>query len=160
MPAVSRLAYQGDDYPVASKKHLDDAEALANSRRHVGCAYLAGYVVECALKTVLLFEASWESRAGTYDPRKLADEQARLRLFSHGLRDLFEEVTRVCAAATSRSQRYLPKLSAHAAILSWEVSLRYRPPSYLMPIQAQEMLTDARKVYQQTIEMMARDQVL
>ena len=56
---MTRLAScQGDDYPVASKKHLDDASALAQGGRHTGCAYLAGYVVECALKSVLLYEKS------------------------------------------------------------------------------------------------------
>lgn len=157
---MSRLAYQGDDYPVASKKHLDDASALAQSGRHVGCAYLAGYVVECALKSVLLFEVSWDRHTRTYDPRKLKDEQDRLRQFGHDLKDLFDEVTRVRAKATQRSSRYVPNLPDHAAIRCWQVSLRYRPAGYLANSHAQEMLKDARQVYKQTIERMATDQVL
>ena len=41
----------GDDYPEAAPKHLQDADALARSRRFDGAAHLSGYVAECALKT-------------------------------------------------------------------------------------------------------------
>ena len=41
----------GDDYPEAPLKHLQDADMLFKSRRFDGAAYLSGYVVECALKT-------------------------------------------------------------------------------------------------------------
>ena len=157
---MSLLAYQGDDYPLASRKHLDDASALSSRGRHLGCAYLAGYVVECALKSVLLYEAAWDQTTRRYDPQKLGSEQARLRQFGHGLKDLLEEVTRVYARATTRSQRYVPSLPRRAAILDWDASLRYRGPNDLMPDNARAMLKDATKVYQQTIELMMRDQVL
>lgn len=49
---MSRLKQaNGDDYPEAALKHLQDADALVRGRRFDGAAYLAGYVVECALKT-------------------------------------------------------------------------------------------------------------
>ena len=157
---MTRLAYRGDDYPAASKKHLDDARALVDAGRHVGCAYLAGYVVECALKSVLLYEASWDPRTRGYDQQRLGDEQERVRQFGHDLRDLFDELTRVSARATVRSSRYVPNLPHHAAIRCWQASLRYRPYNYLESSHAREMLKDARNVYKQTIERMASDQVL
>lgn len=43
----------GDDYPEAARKHLDDAQALLDAARYDGAGYHAGYVVECALKTLL-----------------------------------------------------------------------------------------------------------
>lgn len=59
-----------------------------------------------------------------------------------------------------RRGRNVPTLPRGAAIWDWNASLRYRAPSTLMPDHAQAMLQDATKVYQQTISLMARDQVL
>lgn len=158
---MSRLASQDDDYPKASKKHLDDAFVLHRGGRHDGSAYLAGYVVECALKSVLLHEASWNEREREHDRRKLEQEQARLRdEIGHGLRDLLDEVSRVYAAATERSSRYLPDLSGRASIHQWKASLRYRPSGDLTSSRAQEMLRDAHRTYKQTIEQMQLDGVL
>lgn len=158
---MSRLAYQGDDYPEASKKHLDDATVLERGGRHDGSAYLAGYVVECALKSLLLHEACWDERAREHDRRKLEREQARLRdEVGHGIRDLFEEVTRVCAAATSRSSAYIPNLPDRAAIRRWKASLRYRSAGAMTRDLAQAMLRDARQTYDQTIQRMRLDGVL
>ena len=54
---MSRLRQgNGDDYPDAARKHLEDSKALIEGRRHDGAAYLAGYVVECALKTLIQLE--------------------------------------------------------------------------------------------------------
>ena len=46
----------GDDYPEAAGRHLQDANALLAGERHDGAAYLAGYVVECAMKTLIQLE--------------------------------------------------------------------------------------------------------
>lgn len=42
-----------DDFPKAALKHLQDGQTLLKSNRFDGAAYLAGYVVECALKTMI-----------------------------------------------------------------------------------------------------------
>ena len=42
-----------DDFPKAALKHLQDGQALLKTNRFDGAAYLAGYVVECALKTMI-----------------------------------------------------------------------------------------------------------
>ena len=42
-----------DDFPKAALKHLEDAWVLRDEQRFDGAAYLAGYVVECTLKTVI-----------------------------------------------------------------------------------------------------------
>jgi len=41
---------QNDDYPAAARRHLIDAAVLKSQARWDGAVYLAGYVVECALK--------------------------------------------------------------------------------------------------------------
>jgi HEPN domain-containing protein len=158
---MSRLAYRGDDYPEASKKHLADATVLDRGARYDGSAYHAGYVVECALKSVLLHEASWDDRARSHDPRKLAREQARLRdEVGHLPGHLLEEVTRVYAAATTRSARYLPNLPGQAAIREWLPSLRYRPSGEVAPVQAKAMLKEALHAYTRTVGQMLLDGVL
>ena len=52
-----------DDFPKVALKHLQDAQALLKSNRFDGAAYLAGYVVECALKTMI---ESREKECSTY----------------------------------------------------------------------------------------------
>ena len=47
----------GDDYPEAAVKHMQDSGVLLAGGRYDGAAYLAGYVVECALKTLIQLEA-------------------------------------------------------------------------------------------------------
>jgi HEPN domain-containing protein len=158
---MSPLAYQGDDYPEASKKHLADATVLSGGGRHDGSAYHAGYVVECALKSVLLHEASWDDRARVHDRKKLAREQARLRdEVGHLPGNLLDEVARVYAVATSQSKRYLPNLSKQAAIREWRPSLRYQPSGEVAPVQAQAMLKEALDTYTRTVRQMYLDGVL
>lgn len=54
---MSRLRLpNGDDHPEAAGKRLSDARVLLPAGRADGAAYLAGYVVECSLKSVLLHE--------------------------------------------------------------------------------------------------------
>jgi HEPN domain-containing protein len=52
----SKLQASGEDYPEAALKHCDDAGRLLSGRRADGAAYLAGYAVECALKTLVQVE--------------------------------------------------------------------------------------------------------
>jgi len=45
-----------DDYPGAASKHVLDSEALLAARRFDGAGYLAGYAVECTIKTLIRLE--------------------------------------------------------------------------------------------------------
>jgi HEPN domain-containing protein len=52
---MAREAYYGISEQFKAGKHrLDDARALFNAVRWRGCMYLAGYAVECLLKTQLM----------------------------------------------------------------------------------------------------------
>ena len=54
---MSRLRQgNGDDYPDAAGKHMEDSNVLIAGSRYDGGAYLAGYVVECSLKTLIQLE--------------------------------------------------------------------------------------------------------
>ena len=67
---VSNLAYEGDDHPDAAAKNLDDAMTLLAARRFDGAGYLAGYVVECSLKTVIVLQEI--ARHAGFTPTSLA----------------------------------------------------------------------------------------
>ena len=43
----SLLQQNGDDYPEAAGKHIEDADLLLQAQRFDGAGYLTGYVVEC-----------------------------------------------------------------------------------------------------------------
>ncbi len=65
----------GDDYPEAARKHVDDAQALLEAARYDVAGYHAGYVVECALKTLLQIGGAPQWR---YDLSALSVQAAAL----------------------------------------------------------------------------------
>lgn len=131
-----------DDFPDAAEKHLADAQALADAERYDGAGYLAGYVVECALKTLLEVEGApgW----------------------GHSLVDLGKDVGAVCALAGARTARYLtPSVRAVpvAAIAGWSATMRYHSPS-MSAGDAQAWLDEANTIYQDTVASMILDGVI
>lgn len=142
----------GDDHPEAARKHLDDASVLASKDRPDGTSYLAGYVVECCLKSLILFETgmqastppNWRGRDG------------------HDLRKLATQASSICAIAGARVARYLSaavRLLPTAAIMAWDPEMRYHAPA--MTVQdAAAWLGDAQSVYRATVEQMFLDGVI
>ena len=110
---MSRLQQpNGDDYPEAALKHLQDADALVRGRRFDGAAYLAGYVVECALKTLIQVE-SGEARHG------------------HKLTNLLDVLDELAVHAKTRTGRLYISAAASfktADVLAWTPEMRYRGP--------------------------------
>ena len=51
-----------DDFPGAASKHLFDSEALLAASRFDGAGYLAGYAVECTIKTIAYVEGNQSTR--------------------------------------------------------------------------------------------------
>ncbi len=107
---MSRLRQpNGDDYPAAARKHLKDSAALLTQGRADGAAYLAGYVVECALKTLLQMEqgsAPW----------------------THALADLAKQVAGLTVRADVAVGRRCVVVAAflkQAEILAWKPGMRY-----------------------------------
>ncbi len=110
--SVSRLRQgNGDDYPEAAGRHVDDSKALLARRRFAGAAYLAGYVVECTLKTLIQLETG----------------QAR---HGHDLSGLLDRLDVLAAQASARYGRvYLavePSLRSSDIVANWTPALRYR----------------------------------
>ena len=106
---MSRLRQaNGDDYPEAAGRHLRDAKVLLDGERHDGAAYLAGYVVECTMKTLIQVE--------TGRPRR-----------SHDLAALRDEIGVLAAQADTRTGRFHAGLPSMASeILDWDPEMRYR----------------------------------
>lgn len=134
----------GDDYPEAAKKHLDDAQALLTAGRYDGAGYHAGYVVECALKTLLQADGV---------PQRV-----------HDLSKLSSEVTRLAAGGSPHTARYQP--DPPPAILyavppaGWRETMRYFAAGVLSQPQAQHWLDEARRVYNQSVVRMWMDGVI
>ena len=86
---MSRLRLpNGHDHPEAAGKHLADAAVLLPAGRADGAAYLAGYVVECVLKTLILV-------AGGH-------------AWGHDINALGRDALRLAALPGARSARYVP----------------------------------------------------
>lgn len=145
---MSKLAQpNGDDHPEAAGKHLEDAMALVKAQRYDGAAYLAGYVVECAIKALILLEHGW----------------AR----GHELNQLSNRAQQFAALSGARSARYVAgvmRISSGGGIMNpstgWCPSLRYWPPNRISRQRATNWLSDAQAIYAQTIVPMRLDGVI
>lgn len=90
---MSRLRLpNGDDHPDAAQKHLLDAGLLLVQQRPDGAAYLSGYVVECALKSLLVLET------------KSAPQH-------HNFQSLVQQVSKVATFAGPMNEAYPDKLA-------------------------------------------------
>ena len=120
----------GDDYPEAALKHLQDADALLKGRRPDGAAYLSGYGVECALKTLIQVESGRARR-------------------SHELTGLLDEMDVLAVQAKTRTGRVYVRVAAAlrtADVLRWQPRMRYRGPE-VTSSEADAWLRDAREAY-------------
>ncbi len=141
---MSRLKTStGDDYPDAAHKHLLDAQTLLGQHRADGAAYLSGYVVECALKSL------WQLETG--QPRR-----------GHDLRALAQAVSAVATMAGAKTARYFKAATSgvpSSAITAWTSEMRYRSP-IMSHGDAQAWCNVADAVYQETVAKMQLDGVI
>jgi HEPN domain-containing protein len=141
---MSRLRLpNGDDHPDAAGKHFDDATVLLPAGRSDGAAYLSGYVVECALKSLIV--------VGAGTP------------WGHDLNALGQEALRLAALPGARSAKYIPRMnpthSLYDAASGWRETLRYREPGAVAAADAAAWLAEAQAVYESTIVPMRLDGV-
>jgi len=125
----------GEDYPDAAIKHCDDARHLLSASRPDGAAYLAGYAVECALKTLVQVE-----------------ERSTRLLRSHDLNDLSMEALRLAGQATNKTARYLtnPALTTlryDNPPAGWKEYLRYYPVGTVPALTAVQWVEEAERLY-------------
>jgi HEPN domain-containing protein len=135
----------GDDYPEAAKKHLDDAETLLQAGRCDGAGYLTGYIVECVLKTVIVLE-----RGNAF--------------YHHDLTRLSQSAIRLAAMPSARTAKYAikptPGHSLYDRSTGWRETLRYRRAAYVSPKDAADWLAEARILFAAAIIPMQLDGVV
>lgn len=132
----------GDDFPEASERNLADANALARAARYDGAAYLSGYVVECALKSLLLVEGA--------------------PAWGHSLNELSSQAAEASLLAGASTAKYVTlsvRGLSKAAIAGWSVTIRYRSPS-MSAGDAWAWVGEARAIYTDTIASMILDGVI
>jgi len=141
---MSRLrTSNGDDHPEAAHKHLLDAQTLLGQQRADGAAYLSGYVVECALKSL------WQLETG--QPRR-----------GHDLRKLAQAVSAVATVAGVKTARYFKQATSSvssSAIAAWTPEMRYWAPT-MTTGDAMAWCQIADNVFQETVAHMRLDGVL
>jgi len=127
----------GEDYPDAALKHCDDARHLLSARRPDGAAYLAGYAVECALKTVIQVERGNSNSVLNW---------------LHRLDDLSQEAMRLALLPSSKTARYLKHPSVTTLPYSnppagWKEYLRYFPVGTIPEPTALQWVDEAERLY-------------
>ena len=141
---MSRLHLpNGDDHPDAAHKHLLDAELLLAQQRPDGAAYLSGYVVECALKSLHVLETGQALRG-------------------HDFGSLVQQVSAVATVAGAKTAKYLGRATSGvltSAIRGWTPEMRYHAPAMALG-DAQSWHACARDVFQETVHQMRLDGVL
>lgn len=145
----------GDDHPEAAHKHLLDAKALLGQQRPDGAAYLSGYVVECALKSLWLHELHGQGPVPA-GPSPWRGNQG------HDLNYLHRHVGQLAVVAGARTARYLGQATnavGTSVIGAWNPVMRYRPPE-MTSADAQNWYAVADQVFGETIAKMRLDGVL
>lgn len=147
---MSRLAVGSDDHPEAAEKHLEDATILSSTDRHDGAAYLAGYVLECVLKSVILHDRSYDPNTGATDAvaLRLWHQTLRRHPFGHNLTEL------LLAALGPAGAPYAPPIELASSLVdSWSESMRYHRAGECPPAQAQAFVEWARVAILSVIRM-------
>jgi hypothetical protein len=130
-----------DDYPGAASKHVLDGEALLAGNRFDGAGYLAGYSVECTIKTLAQVEG------------------ASLRsLRVHDLGVLSREALRLAALPSQRTACYVTNPNVTTLTYGdppgWREELRYQPDGYVGEASAKAWVAEARRLYDEVIVQM------
>lgn len=141
----------GDDHPEAAHKHLLDAQTLMGQQRADGAAYLSGYVVECALKSLWLHQTGTATGSAMPWGRK-----------GHDLNYLAAQASAFASVAGARTARYFGGTASSlpsSVIAAWNPEMRYQPAT-MMPGDAQAWCNVADTVFHETVAQMRLDGVL
>jgi hypothetical protein len=143
----TKLQDTGEDYPEAVLKHCEDARHLLSGNRSDGAAYLAGYAVECALKTLIHVES------GNADS---------VMQWKHHLNSLSGEALQLAAHPSGRTAKYIsnPKLTTlnyGNPPAGWVEFLRYFPVGTIPAPTAEQWVQEAERLYVEIIGELKKD---
>jgi len=127
-----------DDFPGAASKHVLDSEALLAANRFDGAGYLAGYAVECTIKTVVQVEGK--------------------RLIGHDLGKLSRKALMLAALPSGRTARYLtnPDFTTltYGDPPGWRETMRYQAAGFVSQGNAIAWVAEARRLYDEVVVQM------
>ncbi|XXY53413.1 hypothetical protein WME91_19980 [Sorangium sp. So ce269] len=172
-----------DDYPAAAAKHLDDASALLGAKRFDGAGYLAGYVIECSLRSVVMVghmlklaheEANEKRRKSAPMPvksqpkpgsldfrfKRVASGMAKDQGRDHDLAELAKATTGYKDVLTSEIADYATALEMSKLPFGDKkrfTDIRYRAEGDLSADDARAWVEEAKAIYNATIGTMIRD---
>lgn len=133
-----------DNFPEAVKKHVFDSEALLSANRYDGAGYLAGYAVECTLKTLIWVETG----GGVRD---------------HNLNNLSSRALLLHSLPAQRTASYV-KGSIITSLLygstGWRETLRYEAEGTVSGTDSKAWVSEARRLYDEIIVPMKLDGVI
>lgn len=133
-----------DNYPEATRKHVLDSETLLSAKRYDGAGYLAGYAVECTLKTLIFVET--RGGGGGHDLSRLSTKA--LRLLS------------LPGARTASYVKQSPITSLSYGPAGWRETLRYEPEGTLSQTDSEAWVSEARRLHDEVIIPMKKDGVI
>ncbi len=127
-----------DDYPGAASKHVLDSEALLAANRFDGAGYLAGYAVECTIKTVAQVEGK--------------------DLRGHDLGELSRDALVLVSLPSGRTARYLtnPGFTTlpYGDPPGWRETMRYQAAGFVSQTAAAAWVAEARRLHDEVIVQM------
>ena len=120
-----------ENFADAASRHLDDALLLKSEQRFDNAAYLSGYVVECAMKTVLVASSMTTKRLG------------------HELQTLTVEAMPLLWIVAPAMRRYdVPaSIEIDELIRDWKPERRYDKTGDVDSMQAERWMSAARQVF-------------
>ena len=141
----NKAQISGEDYPDAAGKHCTDARMLLTGNRPDGAAYLAGYAVECMLKTLVQVERRHNQLIREHDLNTLSSKALDLATLPSG-----------------RTFRYLKhvfitNIPYGSPPAGWSETLRYHPQGTISAAQAGAWVTDAENLYVEVIGGLVKD---
>ena len=130
------------DYLSAASRHLRDANFLFENKHHDNAAYIAGYVAECALKTII----------------EIAGRPPKV----HNLAILSGDALNLAADLSFAVRRYQVDLSSYSLALqtNWNINLRYCASGFINENEAKIFIENANQFYHATIGAMVLDGLL
>lgn len=125
-----------EDYLSASKKHFNDAYGLHGQCRYDNAGYLAGYVVECGLKSLLQ-----------------SDSPVSARSLGHDLTTLSTNALQLAALLSPARRRIqIPNSQDFQDLLAeWKPEERYYPEGNILHAKADSRLRAATEMFQSVI---------
>jgi hypothetical protein len=131
-----------DNYPEAAGKHAVDCRVLLMGGRFDGAGYLAGYAIECVLKTLIKVEGG-------------------PKILHHDLGQLSSEAIRLASFPSRKTAKYVTRPNVttltYGAPDGWRETLRYEPPGVVSATKATAWVDEAQRLHKEVIIAMKLD---